>query len=91
MSEFLREQQGEGEITQQQDGYGKGNHSDEVDLHGLPQLLACLDVEKRHGKENYGEQHHDEILHSRSLNSRPDFLNAGLVLEGSQADGLVST
>ena len=38
-------------------------------MHGLPQLLACLDVEERHGKENYGEQQHRYILHPKSLNS----------------------
>src|ERR1017187_10477751 len=35
----------------------------------LPQLLACLDVEKRHGEENYGEQYHHCILHLRVLGS----------------------
>jgi hypothetical protein len=35
----------------------------------LPQLLACLDVKERHGKENYGEEQHDQILHSTSLDS----------------------
>jgi hypothetical protein len=36
----------------------------------LPQLLACLDVEKRHGKENYGEEQHNQILHFTSLDSK---------------------
>jgi hypothetical protein len=33
---------------------------------GLPQLLAGLDVEKRHGEEDDGEQQHDQILHGVS-------------------------
>jgi hypothetical protein len=33
----------------------------------LPQLLAGLDVQKRHGEENDREQHHRYILHRRSL------------------------
>jgi hypothetical protein len=32
----------------------------------LPQLLARLDVEKRQAEENYGEQQHHSILHSKS-------------------------
>ena len=39
---------------------------------GLPQLLACLDVEKRHGKENHGEQQHHNILHRGSLSFSRD-------------------
>jgi hypothetical protein len=34
---------------------------------GLPQLLACLDVQKRQGKEDNGEGDHDYILHGFSL------------------------
>jgi hypothetical protein len=37
---------------------------------GLPQLLARLDVEKRHGEEDDGEDQHQKILHFRSRNSR---------------------
>jgi hypothetical protein len=33
---------------------------------GLPQLLARLDVEKRHGEKDYGEQQHHCVLHSDS-------------------------
>jgi hypothetical protein len=37
-------------------------------LHGdLPQLLAGLDVEERHGEEDYGEQQHECILHEYSF------------------------
>jgi len=48
-------------------------------VHGLPQLLACLDVEKRHGEEGHGEQEHYDILHSESpkcsqTSVRPDFV-----------------
>jgi hypothetical protein len=32
----------------------------------LPQLLARLDVEKRHGEKDYGEQQHHCVLHSGS-------------------------
>jgi hypothetical protein len=32
-------------------------------VHGLPQLLARLDVEKRHDEKDYGEQHHHCVLH----------------------------
>jgi hypothetical protein len=35
-------------------------------VHGLPQLLARLDVEKRQGKENDGEKQHDCVLHAGS-------------------------
>jgi hypothetical protein len=31
----------------------------------LPQLLAGLDVEKRHGEEDDGEQQHVDILHGQ--------------------------
>jgi len=41
-------------------------------VHGLPQLLARLDVEKRHGEENHGEQQHDSILHAGSPLFDPD-------------------
>jgi hypothetical protein len=36
---------------------------------GLPQLLACLDVKERHGKEDNGEQQHHYILHRKFLSS----------------------
>jgi hypothetical protein len=56
MSEFLREKQGEGKVAKQKDGQNQRNDGD--DIHALPQLLACLDVEKRQGEENYREQQH---------------------------------
>jgi hypothetical protein len=34
---------------------------------GLPQLLACLDVEKRQGEENRREEQHRQILHEKPL------------------------
>jgi hypothetical protein len=37
---------------------------------GLPQLLAGLDVEKRQGEEDNGEQQHPKILHRESRSSR---------------------
>jgi len=66
MSEFLREEQGDDQVSKQQNGQNQGNGGDDVDLHGLPQLLACLDVEKRQGEENYREQQHRYILHRSS-------------------------
>jgi hypothetical protein len=67
MSEPLREEQGEGEIGEQENRNDQSDHGDDIDVHGgLPQLLAGLDVEKRHGEEDYGEKQHDCILHSRS-------------------------
>jgi hypothetical protein len=73
MSEFLREEQGDGQVSKQQDGQNQDNDGDDVGLHGLPQLLASLDVEKRQGEENYREQQHRYILHrsSRISMSRP--------------------
>jgi hypothetical protein len=71
MLELLREKQGEGQIGEQKDGDNQCNYGYYVNLHWrLPQLLACLDVEKRQGKENCGEQQHDCILHRITLNSR---------------------
>jgi hypothetical protein len=35
-------------------------------LHGLPQLLTSLDVQKRQAEENYREQQHRQILHRNS-------------------------
>jgi hypothetical protein len=64
ISEFLREKQGNGQVTKQEYGQNQGNDGDDVGLHGLPQLLACLDVEKRQAEENYREQQHRHILHS---------------------------
>ena len=36
----------------------------------LPQLVARLDVEKRQGEEDNGEQYHPKILHRESRSSR---------------------
>jgi hypothetical protein len=36
---------------------------------GLPQLLASLDVKKRHGEENHGERQHQRVLHRRTPRS----------------------
>ncbi|MGD0157295.1 MAG: hypothetical protein ABSB50_14450 [Terracidiphilus sp.] len=66
MSEFLREKHRQGEITQQQNGDDETDRADDFKMHGLPQLLARLDVEERQGEENRGEQHHHDILHSGS-------------------------
>jgi hypothetical protein len=61
--ELLREEQGEGQVAEQQDGQISAMTVMTSICMGLPQLLAGLDVEKRQGEENYGEQQHDCILH----------------------------
>ena len=72
MLELLREEQGESQISQQEDRQNQCNRGDQVNLHGLlPQLLACLDVEKRQDEKNYGEQHHQCVLHAGSPLLRP--------------------
>jgi hypothetical protein len=73
ISEFLREEQGEDQVSKEQDGQNQRDDSDDVGLHGLPQLLTCLDVKERQGEENYREQQHRYILHrsSRISMSRP--------------------
>ncbi|MGA9585058.1 MAG: hypothetical protein WBQ95_07000, partial [Terracidiphilus sp.] len=67
MSEFLRIEQRGAEVNQQQDRKQKSDYSDEV--HGLPQLLTGLYVQKGSGKENGGEEEHREILHASTLDS----------------------
>jgi hypothetical protein len=70
MSEFLREEQGESQVTQQQDRQNQRDNGDDVNVHGgLPQLLAGLDVEKRQGEEDNCKQQHRKILHFKSHNS----------------------
>jgi hypothetical protein len=69
MSEFLREEQGEDQVSKEQNGQNQRDEGDDVGLHGLPQLLACLDVEKRQAEENYREQQHRYILHRSSRTS----------------------
>jgi hypothetical protein len=56
MLELLREKQGGDEVAEQQNKQNQRKHGD--DIHGLPQLLASLDVQKRQAEENYGEQQH---------------------------------
>jgi hypothetical protein len=58
ISEFLREQQGKSQVTQQQDGNHQSESGHKVNVHGLPQLLAGLDVEKGHAEENGCEKQH---------------------------------
>jgi hypothetical protein len=65
--ELLRKKQGQDKVAKKQDGENQHNNRDRT--HGLPQLLACLDVEKRQGEENYREQQHRYILHRGSHNS----------------------
>jgi hypothetical protein len=38
---------------------------------GLPQLLTCLDVEKRQGEKNGCEEKHEQILHVRISHFQP--------------------
>jgi hypothetical protein len=54
MSEFLREKKGNGQITQEQNGKNQCDCSDEI--HGLPQFLASLDIEKCQAEENRRER-----------------------------------
>jgi hypothetical protein len=51
-------------VHQQNKGKHESDNSDPV--HGLPQLLARFDVEKRHAKEDRGEKQHQQILHCSS-------------------------
>ena len=83
MLELLREEQGEGEVAEQEDRHNERNDSDEINLHWrLPQLLAGLDVEERQAEENHSEKQHRSILqqtlHSGSLSSF-QFNGAGVV------------
>jgi hypothetical protein len=67
ISEFLREEQADGEIAQQQNGNQERYRCDGIKMHGdLPQFLTGLDVQKRQDKECGGEQQHDDILHCES-------------------------
>src|ERR1039458_8370681 len=66
ISEFLREKQRDGEIHHEKNRENQSDCRDPIHVHGLPQLFACLDVEKRHGEENGGEEQHDCVLHTRS-------------------------
>jgi hypothetical protein len=66
MSEFLRVEHRQSEIAQQQDGDDETDCADNVELHGLPQLLAGLDVKKRQDEESGGEQQHGYVLHRKS-------------------------
>src|ERR1035441_1347931 len=68
--ELLRKKQGNGQVTKQENGQNQGSRGDKVDLHGLPQLLACLDVQERQGEENYRVEQHRQILHRGSRISR---------------------
>ena len=69
MSEFLRVEQRENQVAQQQDGKYQRGGGDEVNMHGLPQLLTRLDVKERQAEENNGEEQHRDILHCRSRSS----------------------
>jgi hypothetical protein len=53
MSELLRIEQRGGEVNEQQDRKQESDYSHEI--HGLPQLLTGLHIEKGHGEENGGE------------------------------------
>jgi hypothetical protein len=66
-SEFLRKQQRDGEIHQQKNGKNEANQRNQVHVFfDLPQLLAGLDVEKRHDEEGGGKQQHEDVLHRGS-------------------------
>jgi hypothetical protein len=97
MSEFLRVQQRGGEVNEHQDREHQRDDSDKV--HGLPQLLTGLDVQKGHGKKDDGVEEHGEILHATSLDSerhsaiqatsKIDFACRGVVLaEGNSKENI---
>jgi hypothetical protein len=67
MSEFLRVKQSGCEVNEHQDRKQERDDGDEI--HGLPQLLTGLDVQKGHGKENDGVEKHGDILHWKTLDS----------------------
>jgi hypothetical protein len=64
ISEFLREKQRDGEVHHEKNRENQSGRRYPIHVHGLPQLLACLDVEKRQGEENDGEQQHHCVLHA---------------------------
>jgi hypothetical protein len=66
ISKFLREKQRDGEIHHEKNRKNQSGRRDPIHVHGLPQLLARLDVEKRQGKENNGEKQHDCVLHAET-------------------------
>jgi hypothetical protein len=97
MSEFLRVQQRGGKVSEHQERQHQRDDSDKV--HGLPQLLTGLDVQKGHGKKNDGVEQHGEILHATSLDSKRhcavqtdskiDFAGRGVVLaEGKSKEDI---
>jgi hypothetical protein len=57
MSELLREEQRGGKVDQQQNRKHKSHCGDEI--HGLPQLLTGLYVQKGHAEENDGVEKRD--------------------------------
>jgi len=61
ISEPLREKHGDDQVNQQENGESERDCGNEV--HGLPQLLAGLDVEKPQAEQNGGEKQHRQILH----------------------------
>jgi hypothetical protein len=66
ISEFLREKQRDGEIHHEKNRENQSGRRYPIHVHGLPQLFACLDVEKRQGEKNGGEQQHHCVLHAGS-------------------------
>jgi hypothetical protein len=61
MSEFLRIKQRNGQVTQQKNGKDECNCRNQI--HGLPQLLARLHIEKGNAEEDNREEEHRYILH----------------------------
>jgi hypothetical protein len=64
MLELLREKQRGDEVAKQQNRQNQRKYRHNI--HASPQLLASLDVAKRQAEENYREQQHRYILHSKS-------------------------
>jgi hypothetical protein len=66
MSEFLRIKEGNSQVSQQQNGKNESNRSNQI--HGLPQLLACLHIQEGNGEEHRSEEQHRQILHRNAHN-----------------------
>jgi hypothetical protein len=64
MSELLRVKQGCDQVAEQEDRDGEDGES--CDAHGLPQLPAGGDVQKRNCEERKVEEDHQEVGNSVS-------------------------
>jgi hypothetical protein len=67
MSEFLRVEQGNGQVSEQKNGKEKSDGGNQV--HDLPQLLTRLYVEEGDGEKQGCEKQHGQVLHRRAPHS----------------------